>query len=64
MTQEQADEMLGVLRAVDAILSQPIQFTPLEDNIENSHRKINIIRGDCSAAKFLIQRILQETRQS
>jgi len=42
-----------VLRAVLAMLSQPVQFTP------NDSPTVQILRGDCAAARTLIEKALQ-----
>jgi len=44
------------LRAVLAMLSQPVQFTP------NDNPTVQILRGDCAAVRRLIERTLDAAR--
>jgi hypothetical protein len=56
---EQINELTGVLKAIYAVLEQPVQYSTLEDNVENSHKKIKILRGDCDLVRYIIRSCLE-----
>jgi hypothetical protein len=56
---EQVNELIGVLKAIYAVLEQPVQYSTLEDNVENSHKKIKVLRGDCDLIRFIIRSCLE-----
>jgi hypothetical protein len=54
------EELRLGLKAVRAMLNQPVQYTEATKDAEQLARRVQILRGDCAGARRLIDLLLKE----
>ena len=54
------EELRLSLRAVRAMLNQPVQYTEDTKDADQLRRRVQILRGDCASARAFIDTILKD----
>lgn len=57
---DRLEELRLGLRAVRAMLNQPVQYTEDTKDIDAMRRKVQILRGDCASVRAFIDLLLKD----
>ena len=60
---DRLEELRLTLRAVRAMLNQPVQYSGIDKDTETVRRQVQILRGDCAAVRDFVTMILKDVDQ-